>query len=197
MPRTLSAGLQALIDSGQREDHTCVVITLGNGTVLHFATAELTAGGHFFIGNLGENDPLKMGLTVAVDRTNLKAQNVDKVLGRQLTGISNALEGATAMLAIAFQRQDRTGPIYYDEKMPCDVMTGAVDERWAELPVVGELYSAQVVGDTVSSAFPYQQDAAPTPIINNPDDLPSVPTGSGSSGGPYRTPGRVPIIDLP
>lgn len=191
MPRVLEPELEALIDSGHREDHTCVVITLGNATVLRFATAELEADGNVFIGNLGENDPLKMSLTIAIDRTSLKAQNVDQVLGQQLTSISNALEGATVMLAIAFQDQNREGPIYYDEKMPGDLMSGAVDEKWVDLPVVGELYAAQVVGETVSSVFPYQHDSVPAGSIVDPDDLRPIPRNGG------YTAGRMPILDVP
>lgn len=147
MPRVLDADFQALIDSGHAEDHTCVVITLGNGTPLKFSTAALTAGANTFLGNLGESEGLKMTLTVAIDRIGLKAQNVDKILGQQITSVSNALEGATAVLGIAFRNQDGSGPWYYDEKMPGDLMTGGVDEQWVELSFVADIYGAQVVGN--------------------------------------------------
>jgi hypothetical protein len=189
----LSAELLALINSGHAEDHTCVVITLGDATILRFSTAKLSVGADAFLGNLGPSDGLKMSLTVAIDRTGLKAQNVDKILGQQITSVSNALEGATAVLGIAFRNQDGSGPWYYDEKMPGDLLTGAVDEQWVEFSFVGDIYGAQVVGETVASVFPYQ-DATPIENLVDPNDLP----GGGDDGdiGPRPGRGRLPIVDF-
>lgn len=190
----LDPDLLALINSGHAEDHTCVVITLGDGaTILRFSTAELTVGGNTFLAKLGPSDGLTMSLTNAMDRMSLKAQNVDKLLGQQITSLSSALEGATAVLGIAFRDQDASGPWYYDEKMPGDLLTGAVDEQWVELPFVGDIYGAQVAGETVASVFPYQ-DVTPIEIRFNPNDLPNP---NDPDEDPRRTGGRIPIINFP
>lgn len=195
MPRDhLSADLLALINSGHAEDHTCVVITLGDGTILRFSTAALTIGADTFLANLGASDGLKMSLTVAIDRLGLKAQNVDTILGQQITSVSNALEGATAVLGIAFRKQDGSGPWYYDEKMPGDLLTGAVDETWVELPFVGDIYGAQVVGETVGSVFPYQ-DVIPIESRVDPNDIPGGPLDDPDTM-PRRGRGRIPMIDF-
>lgn len=189
MPRTLDPALQTLIDSGHCEDHTTLVLTLGNGTVLRFATAGMLIDGHTFLAELKDNDAFKMSLAQATDRTNLKAQNVDKVLGQTLLGIADALEGATAMLGIAFI--DDEGTIYHDDKMPGDVIAGAIDESEVQLRFVGDIYGAQVVGETVASVFPYESTPSSTVPDRDPDDI-----------GPWRDPaddgggrrGRLPLI---
>lgn len=193
----LSADLLALINSGHAEDHTCVVITLGDGTILRFSSAALTIGPDTFLPNLGASDGLKMSLTVAIDRMGLKAQNVDTILGQQITSVSNALEGATAVLGIAFRNADGSGPWYYDEKMPGDLLSGAVDEQWVEFSFVGDIYGAQVVGETVASVFPYQ-DVTPIENRRDPNDLPG---DGGDPIGGDRMPGRggrgrIPIADF-
>ena len=170
MSRVLDPELQALIDSGHCEDHTAVVITLGDGTtILRLATAEVNVDGDLFLANLKETEGLKMSLTRAYDRTKLSAQNVDKVLGQQLTGMTNSLEGATAMLGHIFI-DPRTGTVYYDEKLPGDILTGQVDEETVELSFVADIYGGMVVGDTVGSVFPYQ-DPTPAEDHIDPNDL--------------------------
>jgi hypothetical protein len=190
MARVLDPDLQDLIDTGHYESHTAVVITLGDAgeTELHLATAEFSVGAQPFLAQLGENSPLKMSLTNATDRTGLKAQNVDGVIGQQLTGLPGALDGATAVLGMAFQDQQRLGPIFYDEKLPGDLLAGAVDKEWAEFAFVADIYGGQVVGETVSSVFPYQDNSRPIGSGPDPDDLPD----RGDPDGPPGR-GRIPI----
>src|SRR5882724_1461215 len=151
--RDLDPALQALLDSGTCEEHTTIVITLGDGTLLRFATAELLIDGHTFKANLKASDVLSMSLTKAIDSMVLRVQNVDMVFGQQLTGITNALNGATAMLGIVFI--DKLGNQYYDEKVPGDIIAGAVDETVdpPECPImfVAEMYAGFINGDTIAS----------------------------------------------
>lgn len=185
MPRTLETELQTLIDSGHCEEHTTLVLTLGDATVLRLATAELLIDGHTFAGVLGESDALSMSLTRATDRASLKVQNVDTLLGQQLLGTADALEGATAMLGMAFISDDVT--VYHNDKMPGDMLTGAIDENEVELRFVGEIYGAQIVGESVSVVFPYEAPAAALlPNFTDPNDIPHgdpirprPPTGGG------------------
>ena len=198
MSRSLEAGLTTLINSGHCEDHTVLTITLGDGTVLRFATASLVISGNTYLANLGESDALKMSLTQALDRMNLKAQNVDKALGQTILGIPTALEGASAMLGVAVKAQDGSGPLYYDDKMPGDLLAGEIDEQWVNLTFVGDLYAGQVIGELVSQIFPYQQDSQPTQTLRDPNDI--GPIGPRPGGidfdpwGPRR--GRLPMPDL-
>ena len=190
MSRTLSAEAQALLNTGHIEGRTAVVITLGNGTVLRLSSAEFTIDGQLFTADLEETDALKMGLdTTAVDRTTLKIQNVDKLFGQQLTGASDALEGATAMLGFAFREANNpNAPWFYDEKMPGDIIAGAVDQNRVELKFLADIYGALVVGETVSSVFPYQQEKAIAPRVD-PNDLPGG--GGGEDGENPRRRGRL------
>jgi hypothetical protein len=201
MSRTLDPDFQALIDTGHFERHTAVVITLGDDdeTVLRFARSETPVGVDVFLALLGESDPLRMSLQgQATDRQGLKAQNLDGILGQQLTGISNALEGATAVLGVIFQDQDHLGPIFYDEKMPGDIVAGAVDRQWAELNFVGDLYGGQIVGVTVGAAFPYQQTVAPAQVLLDPNDLRDLGGGGGGDIGDRLRDhlGRLPMTDF-
>ena len=200
--RILDPALQALLDSGTCEDHTTLVITLGDGTVLRFATAELLIGGHTFLANLKPSDPLKMSLTSVIDSTVVRVQNVDKVFGQQLTGISNALDGATGMLGTAFIAAD--GTIYHDDKMPGDIIAGLVDETVdpPECPIkfVGDIYAGNLVGDTIAAVFPWNT-APPTTITTDPNDIGPVGGGGGGFGGGGGDggdddPGRIPVKKL-
>jgi hypothetical protein len=195
MPRDIEEGLQALLDSGSFRRWTAIVITLGNGTVLRFSRAEFEAGGHTFLARLGESGALLMSLQgQSTDRQDLKANNVDKVLGQQVIG-AGALDGATAMLAVAFQHRSGEGPIYYVEKMPGDIVSGAVNRPSVKFSFVGELYGAIIAGEKVGAIFPYQ-DTAQTAIApirripNDPNDLPDP----NDPDNPGRRRGRLPII---
>lgn len=183
MPRTLDPAAQELIDGGHVDDHTAVVITLGTGTVLRFATAGFIYGGNTWLGVLEETGTFKMNNDVqAVDRAMLKVTNVDLAFGQEVTSASEALEGATAMLGYAFRAQDGSGPWYYDEKMPGDIVAGAVDENIVELSFIGDIYAGQIVGEIVSEVFPYQQESGARLRPSDPNDLPvpdDIPRGPG------------------
>lgn len=190
MPRVLDPDLQSLIDSGHCEDHTAIVITLGDGTIVHFATAEtlveVEGAEQTFAPQLRESDALQMSVNQALDNQQLRIQNVDMVFGQQLTSVSNALEGATAILVHLF-RDPATSTVYYDEKMPGDVLAGAVAEESVELRFVGDIYAAQVVTDTIASVFPYQNPPATGPsVIRDPDDI------RDPDLNPWRWKGRLP-----
>lgn len=197
MSRVLDPDLQALIDAAalqlaNYETHTAIVLTLGDGSaVLYFSTALETVGANVFQAELDESDPLKMSLDgLAFDSQGLKVQNVSQVFGQQLTSASEALEGATAVLAMIFKDVD-TDEVFYDEKMPGDVMAGAVSQNVAELPFVAEIYAAQVVTDTIASVFPYQNAPAIAPVLGDPNDL-LDPNNLPGVGGIRFGGGRLP-----
>lgn len=172
MPRDLPEELQALIDSGHRKDHTALILTLGDGTVLPFATATIQVGVDEFLGVLGQSDALKTSLDATrLDGCTLKVQNVDMVFGRQLTSASDKLDGATAILGIIFEDED-TGETWFDAKMPGDIIAGEVNENEVQLNFIGDLYASQISGVTISSVFPYQNVQLTTRVIAaDPNDL--------------------------
>jgi hypothetical protein len=186
MPRTLDTDLQALIDTGHREDHTAVVLTLGDGTVLRFATGQQLVGSDLFVGELKENDPLKMNLTPQQDGCTLNVQNVDMVFGRQLTAALDKLDGATAVLGLIIVNPDN-GQAWFDPKMPGDIISAAIDENQVQLNFIGDIYIAQVVSETIASVFPYQTPPVasgivasdPNDILNGPPIGPSIGVGGG------------------
>jgi hypothetical protein len=190
--RILDPELQALLDTGVCEEHTTLVITLGDGTVLRFATAELLIDGHTFLANLKPSDSLKMSLSNVIDSTVLRVQNVDKVFGQQLTGISNALDGSSGMLGIAFI--DGEGTIYHDDKIPGEIIAGLVDETTdpPECPIkfVGDIYAGQLVGDTIASIFPWST-APPTVATTDPNDIGPIGGGFGGGGDGGDDDGRI------
>jgi hypothetical protein len=194
MARQLTALLQALIDTGHREDHTAIILTLGDGTVLRFATGNIQVGTDLYLGELAENDPLKMSLQPAQDGCTLKVQNVDKVFGQTLTSISNALDGATAMLGLAFKDKD-SGNTWFDPKMPGDIIAGEINETEVQLNFVGDIYAAQVVGETIASVFPYQTPPSAL-VISDPNDIrdPNDPFGIGPGHG--RLPGHLGFLPV-
>ncbi len=196
MPRELIPEIEAMIESGHCEDHTAVVITLGDGSPpLRFATAEQQVGSDVFLGKLRESQGLKMSLTAEFDQQIVEASNVDKVLGQQLTSVSNALEGATAKLGTIFV-DEATGDAFFDEKLPCDVFTGAVDENGSALELVADIYSPRIVGVTVASVFTWN-DRVPVESIQDPNDIPRGPFDPHNPFDPWQRDGRIPGYDLP
>lgn len=182
MARELDPDLVTLINSGSCEDHTTLVLTLGDGvTVLRLATAELLIDGETFTAALKDSQGLKMSLDRVTDRIMLVVQNVDTVFGQLITASESALEGATGVLGIAFV--DGGGTVFYDEKLSGDVIAGAIDENEVELNFVADIYAALVVGETVASVFPYMA-TPPTEIVTDPNDLgPGGDPGGDSFGG--------------
>lgn len=195
MARDIDPELQALLDSGQFRRWPAIVITLGDGTVLRYSRAEFEAGGHIFSPRLADAGTLKMSLQgQATDRQSLEISNLDLVLGQQVIAVE-ALDGATAMLATAFQHSSGTGPIYYVEKMPGDITTAPVSRERVKLEFVGELYSTIIGGERVGAIFPYRNDAETASPSTSPRYVPSDPNDipDPNDDGTGRRHGRLPI----
>lgn len=192
MPRDLDPALEALIASGTYRRWPAIVITLGTGTVLRFSRAEFEAGGHTFQPKLGDAGTLRMSLAgQSSDRQELEISNLDLALGQQVIG-AEALDGATAMLATAFQHSSGEGPVYYVEKMPGDITTAPVSREKVKLSFVGELYGAIIAGERVGSIFPYQYDAVTAPIRRIPGDPNDIPDPNDNNTIDRRG-GRIPF----
>jgi len=194
MPRDIPDELQALLDSGTVRRWPAIVITLGDGTVLRYSKAEFEAAGHTFQPRLADAGSLKMSLQgQSTDRQELQISNLDLVLGQQVV-TAGMLDGATAMLATAFQHSSGEGPIYYVEKMPGDITTAPVSRDRVKLNFVGELYGTIIAGERVGAIFPYSQDtetAVPQVTPIDPNDL------EDPNGDPFRRGGRIRALDLP
>jgi hypothetical protein len=186
--RVLDSNLQALIDTGHREDHTALVLTLGNGRTVRFATADIAIGIDEFQPELAENDVLKISFDLASNGQTLKVQNVDRVFGRQLAGATELLEGASAVLGMIFRRNPDTGDVWFDPKMPGDVLAGQIDENAVELKFVADLNAGSISGVPIASIFPYSNPATAITGIG--------PGGGGPPGGGGGGPcfsGNVPV----
>lgn len=191
MARSLPTWVADLIATGHREDHTAIELTLATGPSVYFATGLIEVNDpevQLYQAELRESDPLKMDLAQAQDGCTVRIQNVDMVFGQLLTSAGDALDGATAILGLIIV-DPATGDAYFDPKMPCDVIADAVDEKEVPLNLIGEIYAAQVVGETWASDFSFLNapgsTAAPPIIVADPNDLrdPNDPFGIGPNRG--------------
>lgn len=188
MARDLLPQLTALLAGGHCRSHTTLDVTLGDGSELRLATAEVQVGTILYQAQLVETGALKMSLLQSVDRVAVSIQNVDKVMGQVITGVEEALNGARASLGIVFINTD-TGAVYYDERMPGEIVGAALDETVdppvVSFSVVSDIDAApDIVGMTVSEAFPVREPLQ-TEVRPDPNDaVPPVPIGGG--GGARR-----------
>lgn len=193
MARDVSEGLRALLDSKRFESHLCFAITLRDDTPLYFASSRALVDlgdetVEFIPMFKGEDlDALKMSLTEVVDRVAVQFQNVDREIGQTVSGSDNLFNNAIGVHGIIFIDLD-TGDVYFDEKIPGDMVPGLVHEEKAAFTLYSDLEMGQIAGTTLGEAFPSSE---PVAVVDRPDpnDLPSVdPSGGG---------GRYPIPFVP
>lgn len=127
------AGLNTLIASADYEFQASLDAELGSGDVIHISTAPLIGvdtidyGVIDYIDDLRETSQLSEALTLAVNRLDLRAQNVDGVLGGLVLGSASALNGAQAILSIIYIDDD-------DVKYQVEVMHGELVNASALAP---------------------------------------------------------------
>lgn len=194
MPRDLSPALAALLASGNCKSHDTVGVTLGDATQFYLATASVVVDGRPYLPTIEEVAPLQLGLTPAVDKATFKVQNVDLVMGQAVTGQTNAMDGAEAVLGIVFVDLE-SGATYYDERMPGQIAGNEVVEKSVTFNVISDISAAQIGGRLISDVFPFSDVPVSAPIA-----LTQVHSGSGDSGDIGGTPsfggnGRYPIMD--
>ncbi len=104
----IPAGLPALIASKDYEFHAAIDIVLGTGTTVHLSTAPLsnvttrTFGVVDYTDDLRESGQLSESvLLTSTNRMDLRAQNVDGVLGKILSK-PKALNGAKTIISIIY-----------------------------------------------------------------------------------------------
>lgn len=171
MARELSAGLQALIDSGHCMWFSTVVVTLTDPNIppIYLGTGEHEIDNKIFVAQLTQVEPFLASLTREQDFIVFRVNNVDTVMGQLLTGQTRMLDGATGMLGIIFINGD-TGEAFYDEKMPGDIMSADVLAPDVGFELVSAIDAVQVSGETWSSSFPWREPLA-SARVNDIDDL--------------------------
>lgn len=104
---SLPIEVQSLMAARDYEFHATLDLVLGNGVEVHIATANLTdvSSATFgivdYVDDLRQSGQVNESVTLAVNRIDLRAQNVDGVLGQVLSS-ARALNGASGILSIVF-----------------------------------------------------------------------------------------------
>ena len=160
-------------------------LTLGDGTPLHYGSGDITLGLIQYNAGLVESDPLKISLTDAADYVTLRLSNLDRELGRLVTGETDALERAEVAYGIVVI-DPITGDTFYDQMFFGEVQTAPVDETQQPPAVVLDVASdveaaPPVQGRLVSEVFAFI-GAGPAQLTGDPNDL-APPSGGGSASG--------------
>lgn len=193
----LDPDLQTTIDSGHIRQHSCVDITLSDGTPLHFATSEEMVGAVSYLAQLDPPSPLRMGLSNESDSTEFKVQNVDMAMGQALTGVARRFDGAEAMLGTVFVN-DATEEKWYDPRIPGELVQGDVIREHVAFKFVDWVSARVIAGRAVAEEFPWRDPVAENPGAVPPGTIPTVdpdlvtPPGRGPGGG-GRYPSPVPM----
>ncbi len=156
-------------------------IVLGDGTPLHFATAEIEFGDTLYLGKLAPVDALNLELTTATEGVNLRVSNITLDLGRNLMNTPDVLSGTNAVFGVYFFDPD-TGNEWHDEKIAGEIEVGDIDGDWINLFFKSKVHAVQYTGVSIAAAFPYQADPeiAPVPPVIN--DIENVPRAAGGLG---------------
>ena len=102
------AAVDAMIAAGDFELQFSLDLTLGNGSIIHIATAPLTDvttidfGMVDYLEHLREPGTESESVTLASNSIDLKAQNVDSDLGETILGDEESLDGATGIFSYVF-----------------------------------------------------------------------------------------------
>lgn len=174
---------------------TTLVVTLGDGTVLNLATADIDFGGVTYSAKLAPVDGLNLELTAAVEGIELKISNITLSLGRNLINTPDILSGTAAVLGTYFF-DERTGEEWHDAKVAGEIAVGGIDGDWVNVFFTSKVDAVEYGGVSIASLFPDTQipvSPAVQPIYN--DINPIVPrTGGGGGISPfaddYRNGGR-------
>jgi hypothetical protein len=134
VPLTIPAEVATLQAARDYEFHATLDISFGNGDVVHISTANLAGvdtvdfGVIDYVDDLRESGQLNEALTLAVNRLDLRAQNVDGALGTILSD-AQSLDGANAILSIVFIDDD-------DNKFQVEVLHGEISNSSDQDPDV-------------------------------------------------------------
>lgn len=169
-----------LIESfGETRRATTLLITLGDGTPLRLATADIgSIGGFAYLGKLQPVDALNLELSRAAEGINLKIRDSDNALGQNLINTPNVLDNTKAVLGVHFKVLE-TGDDWHDVKIRGRITVGDIEDGWIPLFFKSETAAAKYNGKTIASVFPNTEipvtsvSAAPLPVY---DDLSNYPT---------------------
>lgn len=103
----LPPAVQTMLDERRALAHPSLDLTLSTGDIVHICTEELSSvltdsfGVINYVADLRAPGDLNESITLSVNRLDLRAQNVDGVLGMLLSE-PQALDGATGILSLIF-----------------------------------------------------------------------------------------------
>lgn len=146
MPRKLPTGLKELMSVRNRwaETHATLELRTKGGNYW-LATSELSVDGVGYQEDLRETGDFKQSLTSAIDRVDVKIQNVDLVFGLKFSGQIGALHGARAVVG-RYWRDLRNGAEYHKRLLTGVVVSAPGDDESVTLTVVSELFASRQIG---------------------------------------------------
>ena len=179
MARDLNQNLVAALSRCTRR--STLTVTLGDGTVLNFATAEIEFGDTLYLGKLAPVDALNLELTTATEGVNLRVSNITLDLGRNLINTPDVLSGTNAVFGVYFFDPD-TGNEFHDPKIAGEIEVGDIDGDWINLFFKSKVHAARYTGVQIAAAFPFQADPEIAPIPAQFNDIENVPQSAGGMG---------------
>lgn len=118
MARTVTSGLQALLDKHSCNTQSTLSLYLADASEYHFATEEIETSKDVFTADLRQQEALQQSISSPTNRATVRIQNVDKLFGTVVT--DEDLLNAEGVI----------GRFYRDEN---DLKQIAIDGEWVEL----------------------------------------------------------------
>lgn len=150
MPIDLSSTpLISLLASGAFESHSTLDVVLSDATEIHIATTALTGvttnsfGSQDYTADLRESGTLAQSMTIATDRIDLSAQNIESYAGSDFVTIGT-LNGAQAILSTVFI--DSAGVKYQVELLHGSITNASEEDQLTKFQLVSYLCLSGPVG---------------------------------------------------
>lgn len=138
MPRPLNTFLINFLSGMSGETHTTVKFSLKNGQFRRFATANIEISGEEYFDSLIFADGISEAEDASTDRTEVRIQNADKVIGLEVqAGLYNF---ADVSIGTVFRRLD--GTFEWQEKFFGQALPSAISEKEVSIEVVDEMVAA-------------------------------------------------------
>lgn len=194
----IPAEVISMIESGDYEFHSSLDIVLQTGPPIHIATEIITGvltddfGTVNYVDQLRESATLNESITLSVNRIELRAQNVDGILGRAISNTKN-LEGAEGILSYIFINDD-------DESFQVSFLYGEISNSKRKGPDIGFQLVSHLCSDgqvggyrtLQNSCFNRYKDIwcnSASPLSQGCSKLLSGPTGNNGCLDHLKAPG--------
>lgn len=142
MGRTVTSGLQALLDKRSCNTQSTLSLILAKGAgEYHFATEAFNTGLSTFTADLRSQDALQQSISTPTNRAAVRIQNVDKLFGTVIT--NEALKKAEASIGRYYRDENNLGATgEWVELFRGDVIPLEINEAEAILEIVHDLTAA-------------------------------------------------------